>query len=47
MGGLFKEYWEQLAAVAFSPDYHLFSVTENGLLYPNEAAPTSLLLPFS
>ena len=32
MGGLFKEYWEQLAALAFSPDYGLFSVAQPGAI---------------
>eukprot|EP00941_MAST-03F_sp_MAST-3F-sp1_P001197 g1197.t1 len=35
LGGLFKELWTSLSAVAFNPDYGLLRSTEDGLLYPN------------
>jgi ubiquitin-protein ligase E3 C len=44
-GGLFKEFWTDLCAIAFDPNYALFKVTESGpdtgsldfgnCLYPN------------
>ena len=38
VGGLFKEFWCDLSALAFSPDYALFCAIENdenGALFPN------------
>ncbi len=37
-GGLFKEFWTELAALAFNMDFGLFSLTSEGLLYPNPNA---------
>lgn len=37
-GGLFKEFWEKLAETAFNPEYGLFRVTEERLLFPNPEA---------
>ena len=37
-GGLFKEFWTQLSAVAFDPQYGLFAVSEDELLYPNPSS---------
>ena len=34
-GGLFKEFWVDLAARAFDPNYGLFLPTSDQLLYPN------------
>ncbi|CAB9510013.1 Probable E3 ubiquitin-protein ligase hulA (Partial), partial [Seminavis robusta] len=36
-GGLFKEFWTDLCAIAFNPNYALFRVTEDeqNCLYPN------------
>ena len=34
VGGLFKDYWSDLSAVAFSPGYSLFASAEGGALYP-------------
>ena len=31
-GGLFKEFWTDLCAIAFDPNYALFRVTEGKLL---------------
>ena len=30
VGGLFKEFWGELSALAFSPNYALFCATEGG-----------------
>lgn len=39
-GGLFKEFWTDLCAIAFNPDYALFSVTDGAgnCLYPNPSS---------
>lgn len=44
-GGLFKEFWTDLCAIAFDPNYALFSVTDGGsdggvgnCLYPNPSS---------
>ncbi|CAE7330384.1 UPL6 [Symbiodinium natans] len=37
-GGLFKEFWEKLAETAFNPEYGLFRITDERLLYPNPDA---------
>ena len=42
-GGLFKEFWTDLCAIAFDPNYALFRVTESSAgfgnsLYPNPAS---------
>lgn len=42
-GGLFKDFFTELAAQTFDPRYGLFAVTADGLLYPSPAA--ALLLP--
>mmetsp|Transcript_50018 Transcript_50018/g.57417 ORF Transcript_50018/g.57417 Transcript_50018/m.57417 type:complete len:534 (+) Transcript_50018:1-1602(+) len=34
-GGLFKEFWTQLSAETFNPDYGLFRTTPDHHLYPN------------
>ncbi len=39
-GGLFKDFWTDLSAVVFNPDYGLFSTTEAGFLYPNPHSQT-------
>ncbi len=39
-GGLFKDFWSDLSAVVFNPDYGLFSTTTSGLLYPNPHSQT-------
>jgi hypothetical protein len=41
MGGLFKDFWTELANVIFDAGYGLFKTTEDGLLYPN---PSSALI---
>ena len=40
VGGLFKEFWTDLSAVAFNPNYALFRVTEGGTncMYPNPSS---------
>eukprot|EP00397_Hematodinium_sp_SG-2012_P016792 GEMP01017144.1.p1 GENE.GEMP01017144.1~~GEMP01017144.1.p1 ORF type:complete len:448 (+),score=81.50 GEMP01017144.1:1398-2741(+) len=38
MGGLFKEFWEELAVIAFSQNYGLFDCTKSKRLYPNPSA---------
>jgi ubiquitin-protein ligase E3 C len=39
-GGLFKEFWTDLSAIAFNPNYALFRVTEGAgnCLYPNPSS---------
>lgn len=39
-GGLFKEFWTDLCAIAFNPNYALFRVTEDdqNCLYPNPSS---------
>eukprot|EP00439_Symbiodinium_sp_Y106_P064287 s323_g10.t1 len=37
-GGLFKEFWEKLAETAFNPEYGLFRITDERLLFPNPDA---------
>jgi hypothetical protein len=37
-GGLFKEFWTDLSALAFNLDFGLFSTTADGVLYPNPQA---------
>ncbi|CAJ1421723.1 unnamed protein product [Effrenium voratum] len=37
-GGLFKEFWEKLAETAFNPEYGLFRMTDERLLFPNPEA---------
>ena len=39
-GGLFKDFMDALAERAFDPQYGLFNVTSEQLLYPNPASPT-------
>ncbi len=39
-GGLFMDYWTDLSAVVFNPDYGLFSTTTSGFLYPNPHSQT-------
>ena len=40
VGGLFKEFWTDLSAIAFNPNYALFRVTEGGTncMYPNPSS---------
>jgi len=40
IGGLFKEFWTDLCAIAFDPNYALFRVTEGAgnCMYPNPAS---------
>ena len=40
VGGLFKEFWTDLSALAFDPNYALFRITEGGdnCLYPNPSS---------
>mmetsp|Transcript_1495 Transcript_1495/g.3700 ORF Transcript_1495/g.3700 Transcript_1495/m.3700 type:complete len:357 (+) Transcript_1495:170-1240(+) len=40
VGGLFKEFWTDLSALAFNPNYALFRVTEGAgnCLYPNPSS---------
>lgn len=40
VGGLFKEFWTDLSALAFDPNFGLFRITEGGdnCLYPNPAS---------
>ena len=38
VGGLFKEFWTDLSALAFDPNYALFKVTEDALMYPNPSS---------
>lgn len=40
VGGLFKEFWTDLSAIAFDPNYALFRVTEGAgnCMYPNPAS---------
>ncbi len=38
--GLFKDFWTDLSAIAFNPNYGLFSTTESGFLYPNPHSET-------
>jgi len=38
VGGLFKEFWTDLSALAFDPNYALFKVTEESLMYPNPSS---------
>ncbi|EQC42867.1 hypothetical protein SDRG_00586 [Saprolegnia diclina VS20] len=50
-GGLFKEFWTDLSALAFDPNYGLFNVTRDQLLYPSPHSETvhqsdSLLFEF-
>jgi ubiquitin-protein ligase E3 C len=37
VGGLFKEFWTDISAIAFDPNYALFRITEGagGCMYPN------------
>lgn len=38
-GGLFKEFWTDLCAIAFNPNYALFRVTDEGnYMYPNPSS---------
>ena len=37
-GGLFKEFWTDLCAIAFDPNYALFKVTEENFMYPNSSS---------
>jgi len=37
-GGLFKEFWTDLSALAFNMDFGLFKTTAEGFLYPNPAS---------
>ena len=37
-GGLFKEFWSDLSAIAFDPNYALFRVTESNCMYPNPSS---------
>eukprot|EP00536_Pseudo-nitzschia_multiseries_P001810 jgi/Psemu1/251020/estExt_Genewise1Plus.C_230138 len=37
-GGLFKEFWTDLCAIAFDPNYALFRVTEDNFMYPNPSS---------
>lgn len=37
-GGLFKEFWTDLCAIAFDPNYALFKVTEDNFMYPNPSS---------
>jgi ubiquitin-protein ligase E3 C len=39
-GGLFKEFWTDLSAIAFNPNYALFRITEGAgnCLYPNPSS---------
>jgi len=37
-GGLFKEFWTDLCAIAFDPNYALFRVTEDNCMYPNPSS---------
>jgi ubiquitin-protein ligase E3 C len=37
-GGLFKEFWTDLCAIAFDPNYALFRVTEENFMYPNPSS---------
>ncbi|KDO27835.1 hypothetical protein SPRG_07108 [Saprolegnia parasitica CBS 223.65] len=39
-GGLFKEFWTDLSALAFDPNYGLFNVTRDQLLYPSPHSET-------
>jgi ubiquitin-protein ligase E3 C len=43
-GGLFKDFWTEMCAIAFNPNYALFKVTEAGVagncLYPNPSSRT-------
>ncbi|KAL7447786.1 hypothetical protein ACHAWC_000107, partial [Mediolabrus comicus] len=38
VGGLFKEFWTDLSALAFDLNFALFKVTEDGLMYPNPSS---------
>ena len=38
VGGLFKEFWTDLSALAFDPNYALFKVTEESLMYPSPSS---------
>ena len=38
VGGLFKEFWTDLSALAFDPNYALFKITEDSLMYPNPSS---------
>ena len=38
VGGLFKDFWSDLSAQAFSPGYSLFASIEGGSLYPSPIA---------
>ncbi|CAM9198671.1 unnamed protein product [Scytosiphon promiscuus] len=38
MGGLFKDFWTDLSALAFDINYGLFRVTKEGLMYPNPSS---------
>ena len=40
-GGLFKEFWEDLATLAFDLQYGLFLTTHDQLLYPNPNSASS------
>eukprot|EP00934_Nitzschia_sp_Nitz4_P006977 Nitzschia sp. Nitz4//scaffold196_size54656//16609//20632//NITZ4_006637-RA/size54656-snap-gene-0.31-mRNA-1//-1//CDS//3329540420//6967//frame0 len=37
-GGLFKEFWTDLCAIAFDPNYALFQVTNENCMYPNPSS---------
>jgi ubiquitin-protein ligase E3 C len=37
-GGLFKEFWTDLSAIAFDPNYGLFCVTDDNCMYPNPSS---------
>lgn len=37
-GGLFKEFWTDLSAIAFDPNYALFRTTEENCMYPSPAS---------
>jgi hypothetical protein len=37
-GGLFKEFWTDLSAIAFDPNYALFRVTDENCMYPNPSS---------
>jgi ubiquitin-protein ligase E3 C len=39
-GGLFKEFWTDLSAIAFDPNYALFQLTEENCMYPSPSSST-------
>ena len=40
-GGLFKELWTDLSRAAFHPDYGLFRLTGDGVLFPSSSSRAS------